>query len=107
FPEFYPCPFAMMDFDSTREAFATVDLADVLRGAEPADLGPGVGAVRRPASCFGCVVNTDNSTSPGKHWVAVFVDCRAPPGEPWTVEYFNSVGRPPPKPMAKWMERSR
>lgn len=107
FPEFYPCPFAMMDFDRTREPFATIDLGDVLAGREPLDLGPGAGVVRRPAQCFGCVVNTDSSTGPGKHWVAVFVDCRPPPGAPWTVEYFNSAGNPPPKAMVRWMEKSR
>jgi hypothetical protein len=107
FPEYYPCPFAMMDFDRTHEAFATIDLADVLAGRQPLDLGPGFGTVQRPSSCFGCVVNTDNSSGPGRHWVSVFVDARAPPGEPWSVEYFNSAGRPPPKQMVVWMERSR
>jgi hypothetical protein len=107
FPEFYPCPFAMMDFDRTQEPFAVIDLVDVLEGREPLDLGPGIGVVRRPAACFGCVVNTDYSSGPGKHWVAVFVDCRPPPGAPWTVEYFNSAGRPPAKAMVGWMERSR
>ncbi|MFA6165775.1 MAG: Ulp1 family isopeptidase [Gemmatimonadaceae bacterium] len=104
FPDFYPCPFAMMDFDRTREPFATVDILDVLAGRAPLDLGAGLGVVRRPARCFGCVVNTDTSSGPGKHWVAVFVDCRAPP---WTVEYFNSAGNPPPRAMVGWMERTR
>jgi hypothetical protein len=107
FPEFFPCPFAMIDFDRSGEPFATIDLSEVLAGREPLDLGPGFGVVRRPASCFGCVVNTDSSSGPGKHWVAVFVDCRPPPGAPWTVEYFNSAGRPPGKPVCAWMERSR
>jgi hypothetical protein len=53
------------------------------------------------------VINTDTSSGPGKHWVAVFVDCRPAPDEPWTVEYFNSAGRPPPKAMVGWMERRR
>lgn len=92
FPEFHPCPFAMMDFDRTGEAFAVLDFGRILAGG---------------ASCVGCVVNTDNSTGPGKHWVAVFVDCRPEPPKPWTVEYFNSVGRPPPKAMVGWMARTR
>lgn len=107
FPEYYPCPFAMMDFDRTGEAFSSLDLVDVFEGREPLDLGPGFGVVRRRAQCFGCVVNTDNSSGPGKHWVAVFVDGRPPAGAPWTVEYFNSAGRPPPKAMTNWMERTR
>jgi hypothetical protein len=107
FPEFFPCPFAMMDFDSNGDYFGDADLPAILEGHADADLGRGVGRARRPFECFGCIVNTDTSRGPGKHWVAVFVDCRPPPGEPWTVEYFNSAGRPPPKPMLKWMERTR
>lgn len=107
FPEFFPCPFAMMDFDSNGDYLAEADLPAILEGRADAELGPGVGRVRRRFSCFGCIVNTDTSRGPGKHWVAVFVDCHPPPGEPWTVEYFNSVGRPPPKPMLGWMERTR
>jgi len=107
FLEFFPCPFAMMDFDVNGDYFGEADLPAILEGRVTFDLGPGVGRVRRKAACFGCIVNTDSSRGPGKHWVAVFVDCRPPPGNPWTVEYFNSAGRPPPKPMASWMERTR
>jgi hypothetical protein len=107
FPEFFPCPFAMMDFDSNGDYFGDADLPAILEGRADAELGRGVGRTRRPFKCFGCIVNTDTSRGPGKHWVAVFVDCRPPPGEPWTVEYFNSAGRPPPKPMLRWMERTR
>ena len=105
FPDFHPCPFAMMDFDDTREEFAVTDLVDVLEGRAAADLGPALGRVRRRSRTFACVVNTDYSSGPGKHWVAVFVDCRAE--GPWTVEYFNSTGRPPPRQMVAWLERSR
>ncbi len=121
FEDFYPCPFAMMDFESNGDFFGEVDLLEVLDGRVPADLGPGIGEVSRRATCFGCVLNTDTSRGPGKHWVAVFVDCRpgceAPPGSParareggpgpWTVEYFNSAGRPPDRPVVRWMERTR
>jgi hypothetical protein len=106
FPGFYPCPFAMMDFDSNGDAFGRLDLLAILEGRVHAELGPGVGRVRRPTTCFGCVVNTDTSRGPGRHWVAVFVDCR-PESKPWTVEYFDSVGHPPPRPMTSWMERTR
>jgi hypothetical protein len=107
FPEFFPCPFAMMDFDTNGDLFGSADFPAILEGRAPVNLGAEVGAVRRPCSCFGCVVNTDVSTGEGKHWVAVFVDCRPPPGEPWSVEYFNSTGRPPPAAMTRWMERTR
>jgi len=107
FTEFFPCPFAMMDFDSNGDYFGEANFPAILEGRAEVELGSGVGRVRRRASCFGCIVNTDTSRGPGKHWVAVFVDCRPPPGEPWTVEYFNSAGRPPPRPMVGWMERTR
>jgi len=107
FPGFYPCPFAMMDFETNGDAFGEADLGEVFAGRAPADLGPGFGVVRRPASCFGCVLNTDTSAGRGKHWVAVFVDGRPPAGAPWTVEYFNSAGNPPPRPAVRWMERAR
>jgi hypothetical protein len=104
FPEFFPCPFAMMDFDNNGDYFGEASLPAILEGRVAADLG--TERARRPFTCFGCIVNTDTSSGPGKHWVAVFVDCRPSGAEPWTVEYFNSAGRPPPKPMVKWMERT-
>jgi hypothetical protein len=42
---------------------------------------------------IGCVLNTDYSTGPGKHWVCVFVDMRNE--EEFTIEFFNSSGRQP------------
>ncbi len=103
FPEFYPCPFAMMDFDTHGDLFGEIDLLAVLDGRVAMDLGPGVGRLARPATCFGCIVNTDTSNNRGKHWVAVFVDCRS---SPWSVEYFNSAGAPPPRAMTNWMQKS-
>lgn len=102
FPDFFPCGFAMMDFDRTQEPFATIALSDVLDGRIPTNIG--TGHTRRRNRCFATAVNTDVSTGPGEHWVAVFVDCRGPR---WTVEYFNSTGNPPPRPMVGWMERTR
>lgn len=96
FPEFYPCPFAMMDFDRNGDQFGSIDLAQLLAAAGGA-----------AAECFGCVINTDVSSGPGKHWVAVFVDGRPAAAAPWTVEYFNSSGNPPPRAMVHWMERAR
>lgn len=48
--------------------------------------------------CFGCIINTDYSTGPGKHWMALFGDMRDDHKDPernkvWTVEYFNSSGK--------------
>lgn len=105
FPEFYPCEFAMMDFDKHDDELRFIDMLDVLDGKSAVDLGPGIGVVRRKSTCFACVVNTDVSTGRGKHWVAVFVDCRGD-SEKWTVEYFNSAGNPPPRVMTEWLVRT-
>lgn len=159
FLDFYACPFAMMDFAATREAFETLDMGDVMCGRARLNLGA-VGTAVRHNRTFGCVLNTDVSTGAGKHWVAVFVDCRpapaillAPPTPaqlspdapvaslalapqvvsvaapaapqaqvdalavsrpapgsgplPWTVEYFDSAGNPPPREVVAWMGKTR
>lgn len=87
--KFYHCPYAMMDFEKQESKFATVSMS----------------AVRNVSDQFVCVLNTDVSTGPGEHWVATFVDMR--PGQTWSVEYFDSVGNPPPAAMARWMERRK
>ena len=114
FADFYHCPFAMADFEKNGDAFAKVDLPELYR---------------RGRRTFGCVHNTDTSAGPGDHWVAVFVDMRAPIVKPttpvkddttskgsptsneaisgWTIEYFNSAGRPPAAPVTRWQERAR
>jgi hypothetical protein len=101
FPTFYNFPFAMADFDRTGEALATTDIAGVLRGDAP-QLLPGGEVVRRPCETFGCAFNTDVSTGKGKHWEALFGDCRGQ--GPWSVEFFNSAGNPPPPSVTRWME---
>ncbi len=102
FPTFYACPFAMMDFDLTHEDFDRVDLAAVRDGRATAELD---GGRRGPHDRFACVLNTDVSSGPGKHWVAVYADLRAGAGA--SIEYFNSAGNPPPAPVVGWMERQR
>ena len=86
-PKFYPYPFAMSDFEEMNHPIAGLK-----------DISPGAGT-----SCAGCVMNTDVSSGRGKHWVAFFLDFRS---SPWTVEYFNSAGNPPPPHIAAWMERA-
>jgi hypothetical protein len=94
FPDFYACPFAMADFNTNGDKFATVKLNQLRQ---------------KQYRTFGCVMNTDNSKGPGTHWVAVFVDMRAEVlgPEPWSIEYFNSAGRPPATPVVRWMEQTR
>lgn len=108
-PSFYNYGFNMMDFEETGGSLARVDPVDILRGRAPQDLGRMGGVVRRPCTTFACVLNTDVSTGRGKHWVAVFGDCRPRGGAApavWTVEYFNSAGNPPPPPVTRWMEET-
>jgi hypothetical protein len=107
FRGFYNCEYSMIDFYKVNNKFATLQMPRVMAGLESLNVGPHSQNVKRPADCFGCVLNTDVSSGPGKHWVAVFVDCRPSLGNPWTVEYFNSTGNAPCKDVIKWMEETR
>jgi hypothetical protein len=102
--DFYNFSFNMMDFERSGGSLARTDAASILEGRAPQNLGNMGGTVRRPCTTFACVLNTDVSTGRGKHWVAVFGDCRG--GGDWTVEYFNSAGNPPPAPVTRWLEET-
>jgi hypothetical protein len=108
FPHYFNCPFSMMDFEKEANSFGQIYLPLVFRGKVPQQIfspehprKPEV--VRRECTTFGCILNTDVSTGKGKHWVCVFVDMRGGAEEPWTIEYFNSAGNPPPRPITRWM----
>jgi hypothetical protein len=105
FKGFYPCPFAMMDFSTNGDLFGTISMADCLYGKQSAYFGKVLGDITTTFDTLGCVVNTDTSSGKGKHWVAVFVDCRD--SKKWTIEYFNSAGRPPTKEITKWMAKQK
>lgn len=90
FPDFFPCHFAMMDFKQTQEEFETIDLCKVFESGK---------------KIFACVLNTDVSSGPGKHWVSVVVNARNLSNI--QIMYYNSAGNPPPKPVVEWMERRR
>ncbi len=113
FPFFFPFPFAMMDFWESGDPLAKWSVPQILAGRRSGG---------SPKSCAACIINTDTSSGPGKHWVCVFVGARdtkteaekarlraagKPAGCPITVEYFNSAGNPPPAAAAKWMEETR
>jgi hypothetical protein len=100
---FYNFSFAMMDFEKTGDHLARVDPCDIIDGQAVQSLGA-AGKARRPCNTFACVLNTDYSSGRGKHWVAVFGDCRG--DGPWSVEYFNSAGNPPPREVVKWAEET-
>lgn len=105
FKDFFPCPFSMIDFKITNNAFNKINVSDVIIGKvtlnDPID-GPHHG----PFSTYACVLNTDTSLGQGKHWVCVFVDCRNKRGI-WTLEYFNSSGNPPNSDVNEWLEMQR
>lgn len=103
FDFFFPCPFAMMDFETTKEPFSSIFIPFVYEGEYTLKLNKS--DVKRKNTCFACVVNTDNSSGPGKHWTAAFVDMRDPNNV--TVEYFNSVANPPRKPINRWLEKTK
>ena len=48
---------------------------------------------------FGLVVNTDKSTEPGTHWLALWVD------NDGNGEYFDSYGRKPPEVIERYLLR--
>ena len=48
---------------------------------------------------YGVVVNTDDSTKPGRHWVAIFVP------NSQTVEYFDSFAMVPNQNISKYLSK--
>lgn len=112
FGAFFNCPFAMMDFEREEYLFDQVHMPEVLFGRVSQKIIPAGTArpttVRRKCDMFACVLNTDVSTGAGKHWVCVTVDMRGEPTEasPWTVEYFNSAGNPPPRAATRWLAKT-
>lgn len=89
FPDFRPVETAMMNFSEYPSALGRFDP---------------VQEYQRGGRTFACVLNTDHHPGRGKHWVCMFGDMR---GGAWTVEYFNSSGRPPPTRFVTWQVRQR
>lgn len=110
FGEFYWFQTTMMNFDEDHlKRFLRVSDDKNLRYSEKIILDE----VDNGKSCFGCILNVDKTTNCkdggkcGSHWVCVFVDTRKLPDSPWTIEYFDSVGDPPPLEICQWQERLR
>lgn len=49
-----------------------------------------------------CIVNLDNQSGPGSHWVAVYNSAK----DPKNVYYFDSYGMPPANHIANYMKTS-
>jgi len=106
FTSFYPFPFTPMDFYRIESDLVNVNITDILSG--DIDFQCGDEYIQRKNNQMACVINTDTSTGPGKHWVALFIDCKPQQAhEPWTIEYFNSAGNPPPKDVIRFMEETK
>jgi len=103
FEDFFPCPFAMIDFDRTNDALNRYNLANIYLGKYPKMTI--LGNIKIPYRTFGCAINTDISTGSGKHWMVLFVDMRG--NAEWTIEFFNSAGNGPQKSIVRWMQRTK
>lgn len=95
---FYHMNFQMMDFNGSDKwppsELATVNICkDVIEGGY---------------NCMGVVMNTDTRSGNGKHWFALFCDFRRSGGksDPYTIEYFNSSGNPPQRPVHEWLVKT-
>ena len=102
FEDFFPCPFAMIDFDKMREPLYKYDMGKIYLGEYSKQTI--MGKVKLPYRTFGCAINTDTSLGKGKHWMALFVDMR---GDIWTIEFFNSTGMAPQKSIVNWQQRTK
>lgn len=85
------CPFQMSDFDSVGSELNYVDLLE--KSAK--------------YDAWSVVFNTDVSTGRGEHWFCVFADFRhsGTQSDPYTLEYFNSSGKPAPPSVNDWMNK--
>jgi len=106
--DFYYCPFAMIDFEKTNILLNRILMSDVFNGTYASDemvyLSEKFGFVKRPNKCFGCIINTDVSTGPGQHWMAIFVDMGT---DPCTVEFFNSTGEKAQAVIQRWQHKQK
>ena len=111
FPEFWAYNFNMLDFAEHAivngfvadhpDTLKTVDWHDLYYHDAPYPIGLGkteaaslmmANKRRHGVRTGACIINSDVSNGPGKHWMALFVDLR---GEKWTVEFFNSAAIAP------------
>lgn len=87
---FYHIPFQMIDFEKYNTELANLSVKSL---------------VEEGYNSFGCVLNTDVSTGPGKHWFCISWDGTGAgtDDDPWVFEYFNSSGNYPRAEVHDWM----
>lgn len=103
FPDFFAYNFNMIDYaqNSIDKFGRVVPKPDTLATINFDDLYNSPNKYRIAA----CVINSDVSTGPGKHWMALVADARGD-GE-WSVEFFNSSGNPPAPEWVNWMQKTK
>jgi len=97
--DFYPWNFNMRNYvDYHFKDGRTVDGPDTLATIQFID------KYKSNYKCGACVINSDVYQGPGKHWMALFVDCRK---EEDSVEFFNSSGNAPAGEWVNWMVKTK
>jgi len=108
FKDYFAYTFNMRNFKEMRfdhgiihepDTLATIKMADILNAPQKPIERFGT-LCSGPYKMCGCVINTDNYTGSGKHWMALFVDFRTPN---ISVEFFNSSGNNPSYEYNEWM----
>lgn len=107
--DFFPYDFNMRNWEEKRTSLCTINMRELYNGSTNSAITSRIIAPpnTQPCKfrCAACVINTDVYSGRGIHWMALFVDMRAPHG-PWTVEFFNSSGNAPSVEYASWMEKT-
>lgn len=88
--KFKHIPFQMRDFDKVQSELATMNFAELAQTHDT----------------FGCVLNTDYSHGKGIHWFCLFGE-RDPSTNSYSLEYFNSSGRPPLAEIEAWLAKQK
>lgn len=104
FKDFFPYNFNMLDYEkySFRNG-QILNQPDTLATISFKDL------YAKGYRTVACVINSDKYSGPGKHWMALFVDARAPieQANKWSVEFFNSSGNAPVAEWVNWLIKTQ
>lgn len=87
------CDFQMRDFAITGGELNMVNMAEISNNYD----------------CFSVIFNTDYSSGGGQHWLCTYCDFthRGSRDDPYTIEYFDSVGKPPKNEFADWLHKTK
>lgn len=100
YKQLFVYPFVLLDFKSYGGELEIYPLDETLEGKIPMKIF-GEDICRKNTTAA-CIVNSDYSGGPGKHWTAIFVDTR---GEnEWSIEFFNSSGKAAYSEIQEWID---